>query len=326
MFKCPVCDKTMKNFKCSNIEHKVPFENGIYYFTSDENLNLRDQKKHIGYNMINLDFDPTLIYWPSRFSDNFGVFGASAKKLVKSFKKDITVLDLGSGLGTATIPLAQEGAETIGVDISEEMLITATKRLKKEYDNLYFCKMNAYDLKIEDNSIDIVVENAMIHLVSEPEKVYKEIKRVLKKDGLLVRFMTSGVSLSELEKTKSKKVYAAFKDILNYYESILASFGYEPINFNNNYFLLEEKHFTKTKTVKTGYIEEFNEFMKFRMHRLKHKAFSFLQNVPDEIHEKVFNITNKYASGKYGQDYINMKNYSKYEATYDVYKPINSKD
>lgn len=322
MFKCPVCNEELNNFKCANINHKIPFENGIYYFTSRDNLNLKEEDKYIGYNMINLDFDPTLIYCPDRFSDNFGVFGASAEKLVKSFQKEIKVLDLGCGLGTATIPLAESGAKTIGVDISEAMLITATKRLKKEYDNLYFCKMNAYDLKIKDNSIDVVVENAMIHLVSNPEKVYKEIKRVLKKDGALVRFMTKGISISESKNQKSKKVYDTFKDILNYYKSVIDSFGYEPVDFNNNYFLLEEKHFIKTETVITNYVEEFNEFMKFRMHRLKHKAFSFLQNIPDEIHLKAFDLTNEYASNKYGSDYINFKNYAKYQATYDVYERL----
>lgn len=326
LFKCPICNKELNNFKCSDIEHKIPYKNGVYYFTFEDNLNLKEEDKYIGYNEINLDFDPVLIYWPDRFSDNFGVFGASATKLIKSLNKDITVLDLGCGLGTATIPLAEAGATTIGVDISEAMLITATKRLKKDYRNLYFCKMNAYDLKIKDSSIDIVVENAMIHLVSNPEKVYKEIKRVLKKEGVLVRFMTLSLPLSEFEKVESKKVYDAFKDILNYYKAVIKDFGYEPVNLNNNYFLLEEKHFKKIEVVKTDYKEEFNEFMKFRMHRLKHKAFSFLQNLSNEMHQKAFDITNQYAIKKYGKDYINMKNYAKYQATYDVYKPVNEKN
>lgn len=36
------------------------------------------------------------------------------------------------------------------------------------------------------------------------------------------------------------------------------------------------------------YKEEFTEFMKFRIHRLEHKAHSFLQHIPDDIHQKAW--------------------------------------
>lgn len=54
---------------------------------------------------------------------------------------------------------ARAGAITIGVDISEAMLKYAYQRCKEKLPNLYLCKMNAYDLKIQDGVIDVVVEN-----------------------------------------------------------------------------------------------------------------------------------------------------------------------
>ena len=50
--------------------------------------------------------------------------------LAEKFGKDIVVLDLGAGLGTASIPLAKNGIETIAIDISNVMLSTAAKRAK----------------------------------------------------------------------------------------------------------------------------------------------------------------------------------------------------
>lgn len=323
MFKCPKCNDKLLNTTCMKCNYEIPYHNGVYYFTNDDNLNLDTKQKYIGYDKINLDFDPTLIYWKDRWSDNFGVYGAAAKKLIEELGTEITVLDLGCGLGTATIPFAQIGVNVIGIDISEVMLMNANKRLKQNYDNLYFCKMNAYDLMIDDHSIDVVVENSMIHLVDDPEMIYKEIIRILKPNGILVRFSTIGVPVSEEERNQSRNLYDAYKDISNFYHNTLRDFGYKPIEFNNNSYELESNYFEKVEVVITNYEEEFNEFMKFRIHRLEHKAHSNLQNFPDDVHKQVWEKTNNYAENKYGNSYKDMKNYAKYKASYDVYKVCN---
>lgn len=194
------------------------------------------------------------------------------------------MFDLGCGLGTATIPLAQMGAKVIGVDISEVMLNIANRRIKERFDNLYFCRMNAYDLMIQDHSIDVVIENAMLHLVDEPIKVYEEIKRVLKPNGILVRFNAMGIQVLEVERIESKKVYDTYNDISNFYYNTLKELGYSLLYFDNKYYEIEPRYFKKQEVVETDYEEEFNEFMKFRIHRLEHKAYSDLKNIPDEVH------------------------------------------
>jgi len=70
------------------------------------------------------------------------------------------------------------------------------------------------------------------------------------------------------------------------------------------------------------YTEEFTELMKFRIHRLEHKAQSGLQHVPNDIHQKVWKQVDKYAKEKYGEDYKNIPSYSKYKACYDVYDKV----
>ena len=72
------------------------------------------------------------------------------------------------------------------------MLGTAVKRANGRYPNLILAQMNAYDIMLPDNSVDIVVENAMIHLVNDPELVIKEISRILKPGGKLIRFGSRG--------------------------------------------------------------------------------------------------------------------------------------
>ena len=66
--------------------------------------------------------------------------------------------------------------------------------------------------------------------------------------------------------------------------------------------------------------EEFTEKMRFRIHRLENKAFSGYQHIPNEIHTEVWSKTNLYATNKYGTDYRDIPNYSKYSASLDIYK------
>lgn len=179
MFKCPKCGSKITNFKCEKCAYEIPIYNGVKYFCDEENINVNDEGyKYIGYDDINIHFSPSIIYWGL---DHYGIYGASAEDIVKRYGKGIVVLDLGCGLGQATIPFAKAGAIAIGADISEKMLEFAYQRSNGKYDHLHLCKMNAYNLNLEDQSVDVVVENAMIHLVDNPEQVYKEIYRVLKK-------------------------------------------------------------------------------------------------------------------------------------------------
>lgn len=183
--------------------------------------------------------------------------------------------------------------------------------------------MNAYNINLQDESVDVVVENAMIHLVDNPEQVYKEIYRVLKKDGKFIRFGSVGLPVTDEERKISVKSKDAFKDIRNYYYSVLKELGYEPVDFENNALEIEKKYFYTTPDSENhsilDYKEEFTEFMKFRIHRLEHKAHSFLQHIPDAIHKIAWEKADEYAKVKYGEDYKDMKSYSHYRASYDVY-------
>ena len=321
MFKCPKCGNKLINFKCEKCNYEIPIHNGVIYFCEEENINIKDDDhKYIGYDDINIHFSPSLIYWGLA---HYGVYGASAEDIVKRYGKGIVVLDLGCGLGQATIPFAKAGAIAIGADISEKMLEFTYQRSEGKYDNLLLCKMNAYNLNLEDESVDVVVENAMIHLVDNPEQVYKEIYRVLKKDGKFIRFTSPGLPITEEQRELSTNSRNAFKDVRNYYYEALKELGYEPVDFDNNSFEIEKKYFyipqCKENHIVLDYEEEFKEFMKFRIHRLEHKAHSFLQHIPDNIHKLAWKKTDEYAKEKYGENYKEIKSYSHYNAGYDIY-------
>src|SRR5690554_902675 len=136
----------------------------------------------------------------------------------------------------------------------------------------------------------------MIHLVDNPERIYQEIARVLKPDGSFIHFTSYGFPKTEEQLALSNRCYKAFCDIRDKYYQNLQELNYEPQEFNTNYLEIEKKYFQKVEEVRVlEYQEEFTEYMKFRIHRLEHKAHSFLQHIPDEIHQEAWRKVNQYA-------------------------------
>ncbi|EFU70817.1 cyclopropane-fatty-acyl-phospholipid synthase [Aliarcobacter butzleri JV22] len=95
-------------------------------------------------------------------------------------KKDEKILDLGCGEGTLTIKIQNQGANVIGIDLSEEMVLKAKEKGIEAF------VMSVTDLKFEDESFNKVFSNAVLHWVKDLDKSAKEIARVLKKDGKFV--------------------------------------------------------------------------------------------------------------------------------------------
>ncbi|MDA3894126.1 MAG: methyltransferase domain-containing protein [Salinivirgaceae bacterium] len=103
-------------------------------------------------------------------------------------------VDLGSGRGTDVLRLAEEVGETgfaYGVDVSDGMLKKAEKNAKKlGVTNVKFIKSELEDIKIESNSVNLVISNCTINHASNKFKVWSEIERILKNSG---RFVVSDI-------------------------------------------------------------------------------------------------------------------------------------
>lgn len=104
---------------------------------------------------------------------------------IKFFKDNDAkrVLDLGCGTGRYIEELKKAGLEAEGCDMSEKALQITQKAFPKIV--LKRCDMT--ELEYEDNSFDAVLCNQVIQhgLLKEVKKAIAEIKRVLKKDGIL---------------------------------------------------------------------------------------------------------------------------------------------
>lgn len=116
------------------------------------------------------------------------------KEIVKYFKivPSMKVLDVGCGRGELALFAAKLGVEAIGIDYSKEAIKIANLAKKKSTKEVQkrtkFHIIDAKNLRFKNSSFDIVILTDVIeHLYPrELDIVFKEVKRVLKRDGKIV--------------------------------------------------------------------------------------------------------------------------------------------
>lgn len=110
-----------------------------------------------------------------------------------------TVLDLGSATGATGRMLRQrfKRAHFVSLDLSRAML-AAARRSRRWFSRSTFVQANAGQLPFADESFDMVVSNQLLPWAADPQAVFEQVARVLKKDGVFA-FATLGPdSLREL--------------------------------------------------------------------------------------------------------------------------------
>ena len=149
----------------------------------------------------------------------------SRYRSVMNIVKNKVVLDIASGTGYGTYMMAQDAKKVIGVDISQDAIDYSIEHYSSK--NIEYKCGGAYKIPVQDNSIDIVVSLETIEHLDKPEIFVKEVKRVLRKDGLFVvstpnddqfvegnEFHVHQFQLPELKKLTVKY----FKNIKYYYQ------------------------------------------------------------------------------------------------------------
>lgn len=155
------------------------------------------EKTRDDYNLIAPHFDVTRKYPWEEFSE--------FKKYIRGEEE---ILDLGCGNGrlvsflnkiTKVRPLLQ-GSDPcnryVGLDISEEIIKTA----RKNHPNFKFLVGDFLNLPFPDDTFDIIFSIASFHHIPSTElrlEALKEMKRVLKKDGIILMIVWN---LGEQEK------------------------------------------------------------------------------------------------------------------------------
>jgi ubiquinone/menaquinone biosynthesis C-methylase UbiE len=94
------------------------------------------------------------------------------------------VLDIACGEGYGTNLLAGKAAQVTGMDIDTLTIKKAAEKYQQE--NIQFTEANAEKIPAADNTFDLVISFETLEHVTEQQLMIQEIKRVLKKDGILL--------------------------------------------------------------------------------------------------------------------------------------------
>ena len=121
----------------------------------------------------------------------------------------LTAWDCGAGSGQITQPLAPHFQEIIATDISELQLQMAPK-----LSNVSYLVQPAESTTIKSNSIDLIIVAQAIHWFNF-EQFYKEAKRVLKPNGVMV---VTGYGLVRVNDPINEVIDQFYSSIQNYWE------------------------------------------------------------------------------------------------------------
>ena len=119
-----------------------------------------------------------------RFMRKDGAAYDEMYELIRPVVKDKTVLELATGTGLIAKHIVKVAAHIEATDASPKMIAEAKRGNCSA--KLHFSVQDMFSLPYAGNSFDVVIVSNALHIVPQPEKSLREIKRVLKDDGVLI--------------------------------------------------------------------------------------------------------------------------------------------
>ena len=104
--------------------------------------------------------------------------------MIRPVVKAKTVLELATGTGLIAKNIVNAAAHIEATDASTEMIVEAKR--DNQSAKLHFSVQDMFCLPYADAAFDVVIVSNALHIVPQPERALREIKRVLKDDGVLI--------------------------------------------------------------------------------------------------------------------------------------------
>lgn len=138
--------------------------------------------------------------------------------LLKEYKQE-EILDLGCGGGCDSLYLTERGYKVLACDISKEAL----SNTKKYIPGIKTKQMNLIeDFPFEDETYTLIIADLSLHYFTDQETIHimKEIKRILKQNGILLARVHSTKNLNKetaLLEEVDKNLYRRGEEFRRYF-------------------------------------------------------------------------------------------------------------
>lgn len=301
MFICPNCKSKMIFPKCS-CGYTVEKSNNIWRFTdAPDTVTSGDGDKYIGYEHIGEAYLGNRKYI---IEESDALFANE----ISAITGDGVFLDLACGDGCFTVPCAANGTRIIAGDISNGMLSLLQHKAAHNgisLEKVCLCRMNALSLPLADESVDTVVANSVLHLISNPEKVVGEIYRVLRKGGAFICRDDAPGKITDAHFDNSL-YFEIVNSIYRQYWAELKNYGVLPQKYS--------WHFDKTALCDTLFSHKTEKIIprggEYQiplkdgfLPRFLGRGFSDQTNVPQELHNTVTARLLETFQEKYGESF-----------------------
>lgn len=180
----------MKCYLCKNTASKFLFKNNYQLFRCDScglifyDFN-RDYAKFLEkqYSKGYFTGESSLKSYTDYGKDRKNIFKNMTWYIdeIKKYKKSGKYLDVGCAYGYAMEVADNRGFDVYGIDPSDYAVSQAKKKFPKRAWVTYLS-----DMKFADNSFDVISLFDVFEHLQDPKKDLQKLKKVLKKDGLLV--------------------------------------------------------------------------------------------------------------------------------------------
>lgn len=148
-----------------------------------------------------------------------------AEKIRSKLNIHGNVLEMGSGHSwmTGTISKSKKVNNAWCIDSSKRIMTEEVpkvfKKIKADEKKITRVLGSFYEIPCEDNYFDFIIFESSFHHVADYSKIFKEIKRILKKDGIVIctreRFLPAN-KFETLKKYKSHKKHGILERIFTY--------------------------------------------------------------------------------------------------------------
>lgn len=304
MFVCPKCKSTMSLPQCKCGFNAVHINNIWQLADMPDIITSGDGDKYIGYEHIGETYSGNRKYI---IEDSDAIFANEISKLTV----EGVFLDLACGDGYFTVPCAANGTRIIAGDISNSMLKILQEKAKHNninLDDVTLCRMNALGIPLADESVDTVVANSVLHLISNPEKVVREIYRVLKKGGVFVCRDDAPGKTPETPFDNTlyfeivNSMYREYWKKLNEHGVYAKKYSWK---FDRNAFCDQLFNRRTEKIIEQNQLYEISLKDGF-LPRFMSRGFSDQVDVPNELHDKVTAELLQTFKAKYGESFTDI--------------------